>query len=389
MGNNLRERATGTGVQRQEQKTLQGEIQRMESQFQMAMPKGQEATRLVRDALTCLRQTPKLQECQWSTVMGSLMTCAQLGLRPGVLGHAYLLPFWNSKAPRPDGRGEGAYQAQLVLGYQGLIELAYRSGMVESIAARTVYSNDEFLVEYGSDPKWIHRPALGGSRGEPILFYAEAKMRGGGYVFTDPMTVADMETYRDKHATAKAKNGRVFGPWVDHFEGMAHKTMVRKLMKMLPKSTEVAQAITHDGAVRIDPTPAGIDATPDYIDGTVEEDTAASADSTPAEGNQDTGSGNPPQEQQPPADPYADVPHPADEPTSGGGDAGTAAQPKPPTKAKLTKLDQLFASQGYAASDGSREEWLSNLLGDQITSVRDLSATEVDEAIAVLSGNQK
>ena len=300
MGNNLRERATGTGVQRQEQKTLQGEIQRMESQFQMAMPKGQEATRLVRDALTCLRQTPKLQECQWSTVLGSLMTCAQLGLRPGVLGHAYLLPFWNSKAPRPDGRGEGAYQAQLVLGYQGLIELAYRSGMVESIAARTVYSNDEFLVEYGSDPKWIHRPALGGSRGEPILFYAEAKMRGGGYVFTDPMTVADMETYRDKHATAKAKGGRVFGPWVDHFEGMAHKTMVRKLMKMLPKSTEVAQAITHDGAIRIDPTPAGIDATPDYIDGTVEEDTTPPADSTPAEGNQDTGSGNPPQEQQPP-----------------------------------------------------------------------------------------
>lgn len=385
MGNNLRERATGTGVQRQEQqKTLQGEIQRMESQFQMAMPKGQEATRLIRDALTCLRQTPKLQECTQSTIMGALMTCAQLGLRPGVLGHAYLLPFWNSNAPRPDGRGKGVMQAQLVLGYQGLIELAYRSGLVESIAARTVYSNDEFMVEYGSDPKWIHRPALGGSRGEPVLFYAEAKMRGGGYVFTDPMTVADMEAYRDKHATAQ-KNGRVFGPWVEHFEGMAHKTMVRKLMKMLPKSTEVAQAITHDGAVRVDYTPAGIDATPDYIEGTAEDVTDTDDQPNAAPDSQD------PADQYPQDDPYADVPPPNEDPRAATtASSGSGAASKAPTKAKLTKLDQLFTANGYGASDGSREEWLQNVLGDpDITSTRDLSAAQVDEAIAVLNGDKK
>ena len=40
--------------------TLQTQIREMESQFALAMPKGLEAAQLVRDALTCLRQTPNL-----------------------------------------------------------------------------------------------------------------------------------------------------------------------------------------------------------------------------------------------------------------------------------------------------------------------------------------
>ena len=60
------------------------------------MPKGVEAAQLVRDALTAVRTNPKLAECEPNSVLGSLMTCAQLGLRPGVLGHAWLLPFWDT-----------------------------------------------------------------------------------------------------------------------------------------------------------------------------------------------------------------------------------------------------------------------------------------------------
>lgn len=358
MGSNLRERATAAPARRDDNAPLPltAQVRNMEKQFELAMPKGLEATQLIRDALTCIRQTPKLAQCEPATVLGALMSCAQLGLRPGVLGHAYLLPFWDGKSR--------TNKAQLVIGYQGMIELAYRSGHVESIAARTVYSNDEFMVEYGSDPKWIHRPQLGGTRGEPVLFYAEAKMRGGGYVFTDPMTLADMQKYRDKHATAQ-KNGSVFGPWRDHFEGMAHKTMVRKLMKMLPKSTEVARAITHDGAIRIDPTPAGIDAEPDYIDSDVAPDPspptpAAAAEEPPFEPD-------PPQEA-PTTETPTDTPAPA------------------PTAEQLKALDAAFTAQKYSVSDGSREEWLSNLIGDQITNVRDLTGAEVQHAIDTLTG---
>src|SRR5699024_1319642 len=117
----------------------------------------------------------------------------------------------------------------------------------------------EFDLAYELDgDRMTHRPCLDGPRGEPRMYYAVARMKGGGYAVTDPMTHADMEAYRDKHATAKTKDGRVVGPWRDHFEGMAHKTMIRRLAKLLPKSTELATAIDADERVRIDLTPDGI-----------------------------------------------------------------------------------------------------------------------------------
>lgn len=261
MGSNLRERVSNAPAQQDNgPKPLPVQIQSMQREFQLAMPKGMEATQLIRDAQTCLRQTPQLAECDPSTVLGSLMTCAQLGLRPGVLGQAYLLPLWNGRNRQRE--------AQLIIGYAGLVELIHRSGSVSMIDARVVYSNDEFLQEYGlAEDKLVHRPPTSGPRGEPVAFYAIARMKDGGYAMTEVMSVADMEAYRDKYAMAKKKDGTVVGPWVSEFVEMAKKTMVRRLAKMLPKSPEVVRAMTHDGAVRVDYTPAGVDAKPDYIDG--------------------------------------------------------------------------------------------------------------------------
>ena len=259
MGRDLKERATAP-ARNDERKpmTLAQQIDRMEPEFQRAMPQGAEARQLVRDAQTALRQVKDLAKCEPATVLGALMTCSQLGLRPGVLGQAYLLPFWDSKAR--------THKAQLVIGYKGLLSLVYRSGMVETVAARIVYENDEFLLEYGlGADTLIHRPPAGfGDRGRPVAYYAIARMKDGGYAITDPMGVEAMQKHAAKHSKA-AK----FGPWKDHFDQMALKTMLRKLCQTLPQSTEIAQAVMHDGAVRADTTPAAVDQTPDYVEGEV------------------------------------------------------------------------------------------------------------------------
>ncbi|MBF6393850.1 recombination protein RecT [Nocardia farcinica] len=237
--------------------SLQQQIRDMEQQFKMAMPRGAEAAQLVRDALTCLRQTPKLAECDPATVLGSLMSCAQLGLRPGVLGHAWLLPFWDSKFEWTDASGrsrKGANRAQLVIGYQGLVDLAHRSGKIASLIARTVYENDTFDVDYGLADSLVHKPVMKGPRGEPIAFYAIAKFTTGGHAFL-VMTYDEMVEFCEKHTKSKGK----YGPWKDNFESMAHKTCVRQLAKWMPKSTEFARAIEHDEAVRVDLTPDAID----------------------------------------------------------------------------------------------------------------------------------
>ena len=102
MGNNLTQRVQNNQIARKdpEAASLRTSIQNMEHQFALAMPKGVEAAQLVRDALTSIQRNPKLAECDRFTVLGGLMTCAQLGLRPGMLGHAWLLPFWNAKNRR-------------------------------------------------------------------------------------------------------------------------------------------------------------------------------------------------------------------------------------------------------------------------------------------------
>ena len=237
-------------------------IQNMQGEFQKAAPKGMEATQLVRDALTCLRQTPQLAECDPQSVLGSLMSCAQLGLRPGVLGHAWLLPFWDGKTR--------SRKAQLVIGYLGLVELAHRSGQIQSLIARTVYELDEFHVEYGLDDKLVHIPCLKASKGKPVAYYAVAKMVNGGHAFV-VMGHNEMLAYRDNHATAKNRDGVVFGPWKDDFQSMAHKTCVRQLAKWLPKSTDFSRALDVDNSVRVDLAPTAVDYT-EHPEGHVDED---------------------------------------------------------------------------------------------------------------------
>lgn len=261
MAQNLEARLTQTTTPdtRQRPATIADQIRGMEAQFALAMPRGAEASQLVRDALTTIRQTPKLADCDPASVLGSLMTCAQLGLRPGVLGHAWLLPFY-------DGKTRG-FKAQLVIGYQGLVELAHRSGQIKSLIARTVYANDIFDVDYGLEDKLVHKPTMRGSKGDPIAYYAIAKFTTGGHAFYI-MSHDEMLEYRDKNATAKTREGKVVGPWRDHFEGMSHKTVVRQLSKWLPKSTDMARAIESDETIRVDLTPAAIDY-PEHVDGEV------------------------------------------------------------------------------------------------------------------------
>ncbi len=248
--------------------TLADQIRKMEHQYQAAMPRGAEASQLVRDALTAVRMTPKLAECEPTSVLGALMTCAQLGLRPAVLGQAWVLPFWDNKS-----RG---YKAQLVIGYQGYQELAHRSGKIQSLVARVVHENDTFDVDYGIADTLVHKPNLFGSRGKPIAFYAVAKYVGGGHTFL-VMTLDEMLEYREKYAKQRTKENKIFGPWVDNFEGMALKTTIRQLAKFLPKSTELALALAADDGVRVDIRP-DVDAAeatehPDVIEGEIEDPT--------------------------------------------------------------------------------------------------------------------
>lgn len=190
------------------------------------VPRHLNAERLTKVALNCVAKTPALQGCSVASLYQCVITASELGLEPGgALGHAYLVPYGQT--------------CTLIIGYRGLVELMRRSGDLSNIRAVIVRKGDRFDYEEGLSPKLTHKPVVGSM--EPMeLVYAVATLKDGSQQF-ELMSRAQVEAIR-----AKSKAGKG-GPWVDHFDEMAKKTVIRRISKLLPMSSEVADAIEKDG----------------------------------------------------------------------------------------------------------------------------------------------
>lgn len=203
-------------------------------QLAAALPKVLDADRMARVITTEFRKTPALLQCEQTSLLGCIMQAAQLGLEPGsALGHCYLLPFGNGKS------ATGQPNANLIIGYRGMIDLARRSGQLLSINAYVVHDGDEFEWELGINPTIKHKPNPD-AEGNPITHvYAVANLKGGGCQF-EVMTRKSIEAVRKQ---SKAGSN---GPWVSHWDEMARKTVIRRLFKYLPVSIEMARAVQID-----------------------------------------------------------------------------------------------------------------------------------------------
>ena len=214
---------------------FRSDIEKLKPEFAMALPDGFSPDRMARMCITVVQQNPKLLECTRQSLLGAMMTAAQLGLYPdvSVLGHAYFLPF----------RVHGTLTVTFVAGYKGLIDLARRSQHVTSIMAYPVYEGDEFKFALGTTPFIDHTPSNEPFEGREITHvYAMAKLRGEKDRQFVVMTREQVEAIR-RRSPAKNK-----GPWVEHYEQMALKTSIRRLCKYLPLSSQLQRAVALDEA---------------------------------------------------------------------------------------------------------------------------------------------
>ena len=254
------------------------------------LPKHFDSERMLKLALGALRTTPKLAGASLSSLLGSVVTCAQLGLEPNTpLGHAYLLPF--DKREKREGQWVTTEtQVQVIIGYKGMLDLARRSGQIVSIAAHEVCEGDDFRFAYGLEEELVHRPAMK-NRGAVIGFYAVAKLQGGGYSF-EFMSTDEVNHIRDKAAeknrAKKDNQGRpiIAGPWADNYVEMGRKTVLRRLFKYLPISIEsLAFANAIDGNAVAAPAPleeVAFDMGQDTTPAAVDQETGEIMDPTPA-----------------------------------------------------------------------------------------------------------
>lgn len=240
MAGKLAER-TGNNSPEKKEITIFDLIESRKNQFAQAAGNNMDVNKFLRIATFCIRTNPTLMKCSAPSLMSALMQSAQLGLEPGVLGHCYLVPFWSNKLK--------SFEATFIISYKGMIELARRSGNIQSIAARIVYENDDFQFEYGLEEKLTHKPCVNGDRGQMKLVYMIAHFTGGGH-YIEVMSKAEIDTVMMSSKSYDTKTKQPTGPWKDHYEEMAKKTVIRRAWKYLPISVDDARVVEQEGTVK-------------------------------------------------------------------------------------------------------------------------------------------
>ncbi len=196
-------------------------------QIALALPKHITPDRMIRVVLTAAQKTPKLLQCSNNSIVLSLLNASQLGLEPNGRD-AHLVPFWNSKA--------GCFDCQLIADYKGLIQLAYRSGMVDNFSAKAVYERDIFQYQFGTDEFLKHIPCTEDNPGDLVFAWACVRFKNGGSKFV-VLNRRDIARRRAKSQTAN----RIDSVWNEYPEAMWAKSAVRELSKWVPQTPEFMQ----------------------------------------------------------------------------------------------------------------------------------------------------
>lgn len=213
-------------------------------------------------AMQICQSNSMLKKADALSVLECVINLAQtdLTLNP-ILKLSYLIPF----------REDDKIKCRIEPSYQGLMKLITDTGSARSISAAVVYSGDEFEVEGGTNPKIKH--VLKFKSKEVFAVYSVATLSDGSRQF-EVMTVADVEDIRANSEAYKfylkkteAQRSKTPCIWVDHFEEMAKKTVVKRLVKYLPK-TDIFEKLGH--AIKLDNQDFGAtDSQIDMIDGLI------------------------------------------------------------------------------------------------------------------------
>jgi recombination protein RecT len=198
------------------------------------------------------------------SVFNACLTAASLNLQINKnLGFAHIIGYKNNK--------KGITEAQFQIGAKGLKQLAQRTGQYlfindTDVREGELKSRDRMTGEIKFE--WVENdeereklPVVG------YLCYFELK---SGFKSTLYMTVEQIKEHAKKYSQTYKRG---YGPWVDNFDAMCRKTVIKlNINRNGPMSTELQRAVELDQAAVND------DGTPDYIDGEVVDEADKKAD---------------------------------------------------------------------------------------------------------------
>lgn len=222
-------------TRREQVDTVRDLVARYEDKFQKVLPSMIPPQRLIEVTMTEIARTPALLTCTQASLIGCIIQTAQLGLLPGLIGEAYLIPFRNNQ--------RNTVECTLIPGYKGLLKLAFNSGEIAAVQCEVVRKKDQFDFQYGTDGFLHHRPADEGEDAEMTHAYAVIHMKGSNVPTWEVFNKA--KVMKAKKSSRAASSGS--SPWTTHEDEMWMKTVLRHVCKRLPASIEkVATAVALD-----------------------------------------------------------------------------------------------------------------------------------------------
>tara|TARA_Y100000310_G_C20704371_1_gene833793 strand:+ start:19887 stop:20684 length:798 start_codon:yes stop_codon:yes gene_type:complete len=174
-----------------------------------------------------LMRNQDLLNCDQLSVYDAAMRCAQDGLIPD--GKEAAIVVYGGKQGK-----KAQYQPMI----DGVLKRVRQSGIVTNISGKAVYENDEFDYWMDEDGEHIKYRPTWGDKGKFQLAFAYAKTNDGELI----VEVMNLTEINKVKAASKTGNSQ-YGPWSQWYDRMAVKSVLHRLARRLPSSSEVQTMI--------------------------------------------------------------------------------------------------------------------------------------------------
>lgn len=204
----------------------------------MSLALKDEKEKFILNLVSVVNQNPSLASCENSTLLFGGLAVWDMGLSLAKsLGEAYLVAYKN--------KNTGITEAQLQIGYKGLIQLALRTNEYLKLNAVPIYKN-QFISWNSIDEELLLNNVEG--EGEIMGYCAYFKLKNG----FSKKTFWGIKKVQE-HARKYSKTYQ-YNPsksiWSSNFDAMACKTVLKDILsKYGLKSVELQKAIEVDQSI--------------------------------------------------------------------------------------------------------------------------------------------
>jgi recombination protein RecT len=227
---------TATPQSQSKQLTVVDTIRKLEPEFKLALPAHIPAEKFTRVAVTAVNSNPDLlkEDIDKRSLLGAVTKAAQDGL---ILdGREAALVVFKTK--------EGK-KVQYLPMVAGVLKKMRNSGEISNISYGLVYRKEydagRFKYIKGDTESLTHDPILFEDKGDMIGVYAVVTLKDGAKV----REFMDMQQLKKVQATSKTGDSE-YGPWKKWFEEMCVKSVLKKVSKLCPQSSDIDQVMRED-----------------------------------------------------------------------------------------------------------------------------------------------